>query len=131
MNLHLQIIGIFLILLALLHLFFPKYFNWKQELSSLSIINRQMFYVHSFFIALVVFLMGLLCLTSTEELLSTALGKRLSLGIGIFWLIRLYIQFFGYSPKNWKGKTFETIVHILFSIFWIYVSTVFILTFLA
>ena len=130
MELHLKIVGILLIAIALIHVYFPKYFNWKKELSSLSIVNRQLMYVHSFFIALVVFLIGFLCLTSSSELLTTTLGKRISLGLGIFWLIRLLIQFFGYSSKTWRGKSFETSVHILFSILWIYVSTVFILTYL-
>jgi hypothetical protein len=60
MDLQIKIIGGLLILLAMLHLIFPKYFNWKQELSSLSLVNRQIMYVHTFFIAFVVFLMGLL-----------------------------------------------------------------------
>jgi len=130
MELHLKIIGILLIILALLHFSFPKYFNWKQDLSSLSIINRQLMYVHSFFIAFIVFLMGLLCLTSSNELLITTLGKRISLGLGIFWSVRLCIQFFGYSSKNWKGKSFETTVHVLFSLFWAYLSAIFILIYL-
>jgi hypothetical protein len=130
MELHLKIIGALLIILALLHFFFPKYFNWKQELSSLSIMNRQMMYVHSLFIAFVVFLMGILCLTSSHELLSTTLGKQISLGLGIFWAVRLYVQFFGYSSKIWKGKLFETTVHVLFSLFWTYLSAVFILMYL-
>ncbi len=130
MELHVKIIGTLLIILALLHFFFPKYFNWKQELSSLSIMNRQMMYVHSLFIAFVIFLMGLLCLTSSNELLSTTLGKRISLGLGIFWTVRLCVQFFGYSSKVWKGKSFETTVHVLFSLFWTYLSAVFILIYL-
>jgi len=108
-----------------------KYFNWKQELSTLSIMNRQMMYVHALFIAFVVFLIGLLCLTSSNELLTATLGKRLSLGIGIFWIARLCVQFFGYSSKLWKGKVFETVIHIVFSILWAYLSTVFILAYLA
>lgn len=124
---HLKIIGILLIMLGVIHFFFPRYFYWKQELGSLSILNRQMMYVHLFFIAFVVFLNGLLCLTSTEELLTTTLGKRISLGIGIFWAIRLYVQFFGYSSKIWKGKVFETIMHIVFTALWTYLSVVFIL----
>src|SRR5688500_12163578 len=125
MELHLKIIGILLILLALIHAVFPKYFNWKQELNSLSIINRQLMYVHSFFIAFVVLLIGVLCLSSANELLETTLGKRISLGLGIFWLTRFFIQFFGYSVKIWKGKTFETTVHILFSVLWAYLSIIF------
>lgn len=38
---------------------------------------------------------------------------------------KLFIQFFGYSPKLWKGKLFETAVHIIFSFLWIYISFVF------
>ncbi len=125
MELHLKIIGSLLIILALVHVIFPKYFNWKSEFHLVSLINRQMMYVHTFFLALVVFLMGLLCLSSSKEILETPLGNRIALGFAIFWTIRLVIQFFGYSSELWKGKKFETIVHILFSILWTYVSGVF------
>lgn len=130
MDLHLKIIGGLLIILASLHFFFPKYFDWKKECASLSQINRQMFYVHSFFIALMVFLIGILCITSSSELVNTVLGKRVCLGIGVFWLARLLIQFFGYSSQLWKGKRFETGVHVLFSAFWTYLSFVFILIYI-
>jgi len=131
MYLHLKIIGILLTALALIHIVFPKYFNWNKELSSLSLINRQMMSIHTFFIALVVFLMGLLCFTSAAELINTNLGKKISLGLGIFWAIRLLIQFFGYSPELWKGKKFETAMHIAFSILWTYLSIIFLGTYFA
>ncbi len=131
MELLLKLTGFVLIALGLFHVLFPKYFKWKEEFSKVSIINRQMMYVHSFFIAFVVVLIGLLCVTSATDLLITPLGKRISLGICIFWVTRLFIQFFGYSTSLWKGKTFETCIHILFSILWIGLSTVFILTYLA
>jgi hypothetical protein len=111
--------------LGLIHIFFPKYLNWDKELKSLSLINRQMMTVHTFFIAFTVFLMGLLCLTSAKELVETILGKKIALGFGIFWTVRLFIQFFGYSKELWKGKTFETTMHIIFSILWTYLSFIF------
>lgn len=114
-----------LIALGLVHVIFPKYFNWKAELKSLSLINRQVMMVHTFFIALTVFLMGLLCFTSANELVQTSLGKKVSLGFGIFWTCRLLIQLFGYSSQLWKGKKFETLVHIIFTCTWIYLSVVF------
>ena len=85
--------------------------------------------IHTFFIGLAVFLMGLLCLTLPDELADTNLGKKISLGLGIFWAARLFIQFFGYSPELWKGKTFETVMHIVFSILLIYVSIIFLATY--
>ena len=125
MGIHIKITGGILMALALLHLIFPRYFNWEKELPALSLINRQMMVVHTFFIALMVFLMGLLCLSSADELIETSLGKKIALGLGVFWSIRLFIQFFGYSADLWKGKAFETLVHILFSLLWAYVSIVF------
>jgi hypothetical protein len=81
--------------------------------------------VHTFYIALTVFLIGLLCVTSASELIETSIGRKISLGLTVFWTIRLFTQIFIYSPMLWKGKTFETIVHILFTIFWAYMSLVF------
>ncbi len=131
MEIHYKITGVLLIALSIIHIIFPKYFNWEKDLSPLSLINRQMMYIHTFFIALVVFLIGLLCITSSKELIETDFGKRIALGLSIFWTIRLFIQFFGYSPKLWKGKTFETTMHILFSLLWTYLSILFLATYLA
>jgi len=130
MEIHFRIIGVLLLILALAHIIFPTYFNWKEELKSLSLINRQMMIVHTFFIAIVVFLMGLLCLIHPTEIVETKLGKTISLGFGIFWTLRLFIQFFGYSRKLWQGKVFETTIHILFSGLWIYLSLIFVWNYL-
>lgn len=125
MEIHLKIIGILLMFLACIHVIFPKYFDWKKNLAPLTLVNRQMMIVHTFFIALTVFLMGLLCVTSYTQIIETELGKKIALGLGIFWGIRLVIQFFGYSSKLWKGKAFETIMHIVFSFLWMYLTVIF------
>lgn len=130
MEIHFKIIGVILIILALFHAIFPSYFDWKKELKSLSLVNQEIMKVHTFFIALVILLIGVLCLTSSSELIHTAFGKKISLGFGIFWSFRLLAQFFGFSSELWKGKTFETMVHIVFSIFWLYLSFVFIKTYM-
>lgn len=129
MEIHIKIIGVLLILLSLVHFGFPRYFNWKEDLMKLSLINRQMMIVHTFFVALTVFLIGLFCLTSSQDLIFTDLGKKVSLAFGVFWAIRLFIQFFGYSSVLWKGKKFETVMHVLFSILWTYLSVVFLYTY--
>jgi hypothetical protein len=131
MEFHLRLIGVLLIILALLHAVFPKYLHWKRDLSSLSMANRQIMYVHSFFIALGVALIGLLCLTSSHQLIYTPLGKKIALGLALFWSARWIVQFFGYSSKLWRGKRFETTVHVLLALFWTYLSIIFIFTYLA
>jgi len=125
MELHLRIIGWLLVGLSLIHIGFPRYFKWKEELRHLSLINRQMMTIHTFFIALVVLLMGMFYITSANQLATTELGKRLSLGFLIFWGCRAVFQFFGYSPVLWKGKKFETTIHIIFSLLWLYICWVF------
>ena len=131
MELHLKIIGVLLIGLAAMHASFPKQFQWKDELRPLSLLNREMMYVHTLFIALTILLMGLLCLLSSNDLVNTPLGKRVCLGLAIFWGIRLFVQFFGYSSELWRGKIFETTMHIVFSILWVYVTVVFTAVWLA
>jgi hypothetical protein len=125
MNIHLKIIGLALMFLGLVHVIFPKYFNWKIELRGLNTLHRQMFKIHTFFIALTVFLLGLMSFSLSNDLITTDLGQNICLGIGCFWTIRGVLQFIGYSPTIWKGKLFETIVHILFSGFCIYLSVVY------
>jgi hypothetical protein len=126
MEIHFKIIGILFMLLALIHIGFPKRFNWAQELPSLSLMNRQMMVIHTMFIGLTVFLMGALCFLCSTELVTSTFGKKISIGLSIFWLVRLFTQFFGYSTELWKGKKFETWMHILFSLFWIYICAVFV-----
>jgi hypothetical protein len=127
MMIHLLIAGWLQVLLALIHFDFPRYFKWKEELTGLTLINRQLMYVHTFFIALVVLLMGSLCLVAPADMISSRLGKYLSLGLFVFWATRLVFQFFVYKTSLWRGKKFETIIHVLFSATWIYLSVVFLI----
>ncbi|MFD2599594.1 hypothetical protein ACFSQ3_11575 [Sphingobacterium corticis] len=122
---HIETAGFLLTLLSFLHIAFPRYFGWKEGLRSLSLINRQMMQVHTFFIAFFVFLIGFLCWSSAADLASTALGQKILLGLSVFWIVRLFFQLFIYSKELWRGKRFETTVHIIFIVFWIYLSAVF------
>lgn len=125
MLLQFKVIGGLLMLLSFLHAFIPGYLDWKRDLRPLSLMNRQMMQTHTIFIAITVFSIGLLCFTSGDELMSTALGHRLCLGLSVFWLLRLVFQFFFYSAELWRGKRFETFIHILAVCFWVYLTTFF------
>jgi hypothetical protein len=125
MKLLIEISGGLMVALALLHTIFPRYFKWSEELQSITLLTRQIHYIHTFFIAVTVLLFGLLCLTNAADLLATTLGRRVCLGLFIFWLLRLLTQFFGYSSSHWKGKRLETAVHVVFSITWMFFTGVF------
>lgn len=125
MEIHLKIIGFILIVLASVHIIFPRYFAWKEQLKSLTLINKQMMYVHTFFIAVTTLLIGVLCALCAKDLVTTFFGHKIAFGLALFWVMRLFFQFFVYSKELWRGKIFETCVHIIFSIIWLYISIVF------
>ena len=125
MTLLIQLIGCGLVILAIIHAVFPKVFEWKHELPRLSLVNQQLMTVYTFFIALTVFLMGLLCFSSAELLLHTELGKKILFGLSFFWFVRLITQLFWYSPKLWRGKYLEMLVHIVFILLWSAVTVIF------
>jgi len=121
LRLHLQIAGVLLLLLSAAHGGFSRYFGWKQELGKLTLLTRQIFLVHSFFIALVVALMGGLSLFCADALLTPGpLSRAVLAGIFVFWLFRLVFQWFVYDAAIWRGRPFYTFMHCSFSVFWIY-----------
>ena len=115
------------IALALLHLGMPRYFNWSAALSTTDLLTRQLFYVHTFFVALTVLLIGVLSVGWHDELLNSSLGTIMCYGIAGFWGIRASFQWFIYSPKLWRGKRLETLIHVLFSMLWVGLTTVYFL----
>ncbi len=119
LELALRLAGCSLIGLAAMHLWFPKHFRWVEEFSRVSLLNRQIFYVHCFFLCLVLVAMGALCALAPEALLTpTPLGRLVSSGLVIFWLLRLVVQWFVFDHRLWRGKPFETAMHIGATILW-------------
>ena len=78
LSIHLQIVGVLLVLLGLSHAFFNWYFGWEQELAAVSLLTRRIFFVHTFFIGLGVVLAGAGSLFYTDALLRPG---DLSLGL--------------------------------------------------
>ena len=123
MNLHiaLKLAGLLLMLLGVAHTLFGRYFRWDTELASLSLLTRQIFEVHCFFIALTVGLTGACTLFYTDALVySGALSRVVLTGFVLFWLIRLVFQLFIYDSEIWRGRPLYTFMHGLFSLLWVY-----------
>jgi hypothetical protein len=120
---NLRIVGVLLVLLGLSHAFFSRYFRWDRELAEVSLLTRQIFFVHSFFIALGVVLGGAGSFLCADALLRPgSLSRTLLAGMTVFWLCRLLAQFFAYDARIWKGDRFRTVMHAAFSVLWIYVT---------
>ena len=120
---NLRVVGCLLLLLGASHAFFNRYFGWERELQSVSLLTRQIFYVHTFFIGLVVVLAGAGSLLFADALVRPGTSSRAILaGLVAFWLCRLLAQFVAYDSDLWCGNRFRTIMHAAFSVFWSYVT---------
>ena len=126
LELHLRIVGALLVGLGLANTLFSRHFGWHEELENVSLLTRQIFHVHHFFVALMIGMQGVLCLVFPQTLIQRSLLATLVLaGLLIFWGFRLTFQFFVYDSRLWRGHAFNTRVHILFALLWMYLVGVF------
>ena len=126
MEIHLQVAGVLQLALALAHLFFPRLFGWRQELQGVSLLTRQIFWAHLFFIALTVAGFGTVSVLYAVELTQRGpLARAFLGGLSLFWLIRWIFQFFFYSSALWRGHRFNTVMHVLFGLLWMYLFAVY------
>jgi len=120
---HLHIVGAVLLLLGASHIFFNRYFGWEQELQNVSLLTRNVFFVHTFFIGFGVALAGAGTLFYVDALLRhDALSRAVLAAMAAFWLCRLLAQFLGYDSAIWRGNRFRTRMHIAFAMLWCYVT---------
>jgi hypothetical protein len=124
--LHLRIVGLVMTGLVVINLFVPRRFHWRQEMARLSLLNRQIFQAHSVFLVLTLALFAALLFSCADALLQpTRLSLAVLGGLTIFWTLRMLMQWFFYSPEIWRGDRFNTVMHGVFSVTWVYVSAVF------
>ena len=123
---NLRLVGLVMVVLVFVNMIVPQRFRWREELSGVSLVNRQIFLVHGMFIVLTIALVAALLLTSTEALLvPSPLSRAVLAGLTIFWGARMLAQWFVYSPDIWRGNRFNTAMHCVFSVTWIYVTMTF------
>jgi hypothetical protein len=121
-----RVAGALQLALAAAHAPFPRWFNWKADLRRLSPLNRQIFIVHDLFIVLVLVLFGALSLFGAAALLEPSrLGVLVCAGLGVFWLARVYAQFFIYERSLWHGHRGRTAIHAAVSVLWVYLVAVY------
>jgi len=126
LTVHLQVVGVLLMVLGLSHVFFNRYFGWDVELTRVSLFTRRVFFVHTFFIAMTVTMMGAFCAVYAGALVEPqVLSRAILAGMVVFWGSRLVAQFTAYESAIWRGDRFRTRMHVAFSILWVYVTGTF------
>jgi hypothetical protein len=82
-------------------------------------VNASIFRVHTFFICLVLVMMGLPCVIDPAVFLEKSRASAwLAWSFSVFWTTRLFFQWFVYPRELWHGKKIETLLHLGFTLLW-------------
>jgi hypothetical protein len=86
--------------IAASNIFLPRILRYRENLSRVSPIIRQIFVVHSAYLVGVVLLFAVITVGFTSDLASGhGLGRFLSAAIAFFWLCRMPLQLFYYDAN--------------------------------
>jgi hypothetical protein len=122
--LNLTVAGAVLVGLGAMHIAMPAVLGWHRELAGASLLNREVSYVHCFFIGLACVLWGLLPLTAGSRLLQPSPVTRLVLiGAVAFWASRLVIQLAVFNRHARKSAAWLALC-TAGTVLWLYLTVV-------
>jgi hypothetical protein len=98
--------GIYNLLFAVFHLLFWRIFNWKEDLASLTSLNRAIMQVLNLCLTFVFVIFGVVSLLYPAQMVGTELGRALTVMIAFFWFLRAVEQVIFFKLKNWVSWTF-------------------------
>jgi hypothetical protein len=124
LTLNLTVAGAVLVGLGAMHIALPAVLGWRRELAGASLLNREVSYVHCFFIGLACVLWGLLPLTAGSYLLQPSPVTRLVLiGAVAFWASRLVIQLAVFNRHARKSAAWLAL-STAGTVLWLYLTAV-------
>jgi hypothetical protein len=97
----------------------PRLLNWKEHLSKINVLIKQIFWTYAGYILVINFSFGLLSVFGAAELSDGSfLAKVVTLFIAIYWISRILIQFFYFdtsaAPKGFIYKFGEMVLVLVF-----------------
>ena len=122
----LRIVGAGLIVQSFAHIHLHKRLKWSEEAARMSPFNAAVFHVHTFFICVVLVMMGLPLLVDPALILERSRpGAWAAWFLCIFWGCRLVCQFVTYKREWWEGKKFESAMDTVFTGVWAALTIIF------
>ncbi|HUV09062.1 MAG TPA: hypothetical protein VMX75_15115 [Spirochaetia bacterium] len=126
-ELFLKIGGIYHLLCALLHVFFPRLLRWENNLKGLSVgkktIIKQSLHIMNICLLLFWLILAYIPLFYANELLETQLGKAVLTSIVFFWVVRIFVLqpvFIGIKTReSWRMSIFFLLGFMFFFIPWV------------
>ena len=98
--------GVYNLFFAVFHLLFWRIFDWKNDLASLTFLNRAIMQVLNLCLTFVFFIFGSLSLVHPGQMIGTSLGRMLTGLIAVFWLLRAVEQVLFFKLEKWVSWVF-------------------------
>ena len=87
---------------AVVHLMHWRMLNWREELRTLTFVNRGVIQILNLCLAFVFLMFAYISLALTNELTSSLLGYSLLSLIALFWLTRAVQQIIFFRLRRWQ-----------------------------
>jgi hypothetical protein len=84
--------GLFDLAFAVFHMTFWRLFAWPVRLRLLDPVNRPLLPIMNIALILLLGTLGFALFSEPDAVLSTAFGRRILIGVSIFWLVRAVVQ---------------------------------------
>ncbi|MCX6159630.1 MAG: hypothetical protein NTY74_16740 [Ignavibacteriae bacterium] len=104
--------GIFNISFGILHLFFWKLFDWKHDLQKISYYNRATVQILNLRMIYVFISVGFIMVLFRADIMYSALGNAILVGVLLFWLGRLIEQLIFLREKSLKVIALTAVIII-------------------
>lgn len=123
---HLRVAGALLLCLAAAHVVLPRALGWKVELQGVSLMTRQVSYVHTYFIGLMCALFGLAGTVLADDLVAPdRMARAVLIGAIAVWGSRLLAELCVFDPVLWRTSAVTILGHVAFVALWTYQTVVF------
>ena len=91
--------------LVVFHLMFWKLFRWREDLASLTHVNRSVMQILNLRLTYVFLVMAFVLFAFQAEIMTTSLGQVLLIAFSIFWFMRSAEQVIFFGFRNWISNS--------------------------
>ncbi len=101
------------IIIAVLGFFLARMLDWKEAISNMPLLVREVFQIHGWFISITLLIFGTLTWRFAPDIAGGTheFLRWFSTGVGIFWGLRCVMQWTHYSSVHWRGIADRTAIH--------------------
>jgi hypothetical protein len=102
------------LVIAILNLWLNRMLGWREELTRMPLLLREVHQVHAWFISVTLGIFAAITWRFAPEFVAgtNPVCRWLAAGIGIFWGFRTVLQIAYYSASHWRGRPARTCIHI-------------------